>query len=147
MALMSGTLSLTCRRPAQASLLSFLLTLFTAPLLYAIMVLFGAPVLTHLPHTALCTLHLALLSVFPLFYAHGVDAAAWLAVAGLRAPLDEASGALVGGVLGAWLGAVPIPLDWDREWQKWPVTILCGVYAGYAVGKLVGGTLMFGKRF
>ena len=25
--------------------------------------------------------------------------------------------AAIGTVIGAWLGAVPIPLDWDREWQ------------------------------
>ena len=23
----------------------------------------------------------------------------------------------IGTFIGAWLGAVPIPLDWDREWQ------------------------------
>lgn len=53
----------------------------------------------------------------------------------------------MGTCVGAWLGAVPIPLDWDREWQKWPVTILCGIYGGYLAGKLLGGTLAFGKRF
>lgn len=52
----------------------------------------------------------------------------------------------MGTCIGAWLGAVPIPLDWDREWQKWPVTILCGMYGGYLVGKLIGGTIAFGKR-
>jgi len=34
----------------------------------------------------------------------------------------------------------------DREWQKWPVTIVTGAYIGYVVGKLVGGTLLKGKR-
>jgi hypothetical protein len=27
-------------------------------------------------------------------------------------PIDEVYGGLLGTVLGAWLGAVPIPLDW-----------------------------------
>jgi GPI ethanolamine phosphate transferase 2/3 subunit F len=67
-------------------------------------------------------------------------------MAGGMAPLDEPYGGLVGAVLGAWLGAVPIPLDWDREWQKWPVTILCGIWLGYILGKIAGGTLLFGKR-
>lgn len=111
------------------------------------MILFGAPVLTHTPHTLLCAAHLAILTLFPLFYVHGVDSSAWLAVAGLKAPIDETLGGLVGGFLGAWLGAVPIPLDWDREWQKWPVTILCGIYGGYIVGRIIGGTLAFGKKF
>jgi len=34
----------------------------------------------------------------------------------------------------------------DREWQKWPVTIVTGAYVGYAVGKLLGGTLLKGKK-
>lgn len=110
------------------------------------MVLFGAPLLTHLSHTFLCAAHLSLLAVFPLVFVHGLDAGAWAAVAGFRAPLDETVGGLLGGLLGAWLGAVPIPLDWDREWQRWPVTILTGIYAGYVLGRVLGGSLLFGKR-
>lgn len=34
----------------------------------------------------------------------------------------------------------------DREWQKWPVTIVTGAYIGYAVGKLLGGTVLKGKK-
>ncbi|CAF4470536.1 unnamed protein product [Rotaria socialis] len=29
-----------------------------------------------------------------------------------------------GTMLGAWLGAIPIPLDWDCWWQEWPITCL-----------------------
>ncbi|KAI1875332.1 hypothetical protein JX265_004390 [Neoarthrinium moseri] len=123
------------------------LSTFSACALHLIFVLFGAPLLTHLPNTFLCSLHLSLLGLFPLFYTHGVTKNSWLEILGARAPFDETFGGLVGGCLGAWLGAVPIPLDWDREWQKWPITILCGVYAGYVVGKAVGGTLAFGRRF
>jgi GPI ethanolamine phosphate transferase 2/3 subunit F len=111
------------------------------------LVLFGAPLATHVAHTQLCALHLAFLAGFPLLYERGVGGREWLELAGLRAPLDEGAGGLVGAVLGAWLGAVPIPLDWDREWQKWPVTILAGVYAGYLLGKLLGGTVAYGLRF
>jgi phosphatidylinositol glycan class F len=131
----------------QAILLTLLLSISITPFFHLAMVLFGAPVLTHLQNTLLCAAHLSVLTLFPLFYIHGVDATSWLAIASFRASFDEAFGGLVGGVVGAWLGAVPIPLDWDREWQKWPVTILCGVYLGYFVGKSLGGTLAFGKRF
>lgn len=44
------------------------------------------------------------------------------------------------------MGAVPIPLDWDREWQAWPVTIVVGAVMGWATGKVVGGTVLKGKR-
>ncbi|KAK3685714.1 GPI biosynthesis protein family Pig-F-domain-containing protein [Podospora appendiculata] len=129
------------------ALLSLLLAVLVAPFFHVAMILFGAPFLTHGAQTFLCALHLAILGVFPLFYAHGVDATAWAAVAGFQAPLDETFGGLVGALVGAWLGAVPIPLDWDREWQKWPVTILCGIYGGYLLGRGLGGTLLFGKKF
>ena len=33
------------------------------------------------------------------------------------------------GFLGAWLGAIPIPLDWDRPWQAWPLTCVLGTLA------------------
>ncbi|TPX10764.1 uncharacterized protein E0L32_008333 [Thyridium curvatum] len=132
---------------AVAVVLSLVLTLFAVPAVHAAMVLLGAPFLTHTAHTLLCAAHLAALAFFPLFWTRGVDSAAWLAIAGLRAPLDECVGGLVGAAAGAWLGAVPIPLDWDREWQKWPVTILSGMYAGYVLGRVLGGTVLFGKRF
>lgn len=111
------------------------------------MVLFGAPFLTYSTHTFLCAAHLAVLALFPLFFVHGVDGSAWAVVGSFSAPLDETFGGLLGGAVGAWLGAVPIPLDWDREWQRWPVTILCGLYGGYIFGRVVGGTLVWGKSF
>ena len=48
--------------------------------------------------------------------------------------------------MGAWAGAVPIPLDWDREWQKWPVTIVAGMYAGAVVGKVLGAHVVKGRQ-
>ncbi|KAI6020102.1 hypothetical protein PISMIDRAFT_10560 [Pisolithus microcarpus 441] len=42
----------------------------------------------------------------------------------------------VGAVVGAWVGAFPIPLDWDRPWQAWPLTPLYGSLAGYIIASL-----------
>lgn len=106
----------------------------------------GAPVTTHIPHTTLAGAHFALLATLPLFYVHGVSGVRWRALAGLAAPVDEVFGAALGTCVGAWLGAVPIPLDWDRDWQAWPVTIVAGMYGGWAVGKLLGGTIGWGKN-
>lgn len=64
----------------------------------------------------------------------------------MYSPMDEVFGGAVCCFLGAWLGAVPIPLDWDREWQKWPVTVVTGAYVGCVVGKMVGGWLLRGRR-
>jgi phosphatidylinositol glycan class F len=109
------------------------------------MVLFGAPLTTHISQTAVCAAHVSLLTALPLIYVYGVDTSKWRRIAALMVPIDEVFGAAVGCCLGAWIGAVPIPLDWDREWQKWPVTIVTGAYIGWAVGKGAGGLLAKGK--
>ena len=41
----------------------------------------------------------------------------------------------VGACVGAWFGAFPIPLDWDRPWQAWPITC--------AIGCVVGATIAY----
>jgi phosphatidylinositol glycan class F len=40
-----------------------------------------------------------------------------------------------GTIFGAWLGAIPIPLDWDRWWQQWPITCLVSstMGAGFSI--------------
>ncbi|XP_057315095.1 uncharacterized protein LOC130656283 [Hydractinia symbiolongicarpus] len=37
-------------------------------------------------------------------------------------------------VAGAWVGAFPIPLDWDRDWQTWPITCCFGAISGNLIG-------------
>ncbi|KAK0664139.1 Glycosylphosphatidylinositol anchor biosynthesis protein 11 [Lasiodiplodia hormozganensis] len=122
-------------------------TIAGVPLVSVILILFGAPLTTHLGHTVLCAAHIAYLAAVPTIYAFGVDGAKWRELVALMVPVDEVFGAAIGTLFGAWAGAVPIPLDWDREWQKWPVTIVCGAYAGYAAGKLMGGVVLRGKTF
>lgn len=40
-------------------------------------------------------------------------------------------------LLGAWIGALPIPLDWDRKWQVWPISCTYGALMGKVVGSVV----------
>lgn len=127
-------------------LFALLLSILSVPVLAGLQVLFGAPVTTHIPQTLLSSSHLAFLAVFPLVYVHGSDGERWREIVSVYSLIDEVFGAALGCFLGAWLGAVPIPLDWDREWQKWPVTIVTGAYMGYVVGKLAGTWLFIGKR-
>ncbi|KAL1968384.1 hypothetical protein VTN77DRAFT_1913 [Rasamsonia byssochlamydoides] len=131
-----------------AAFLSLTLTfLLGTPVLAILLVLFGAPFTTHIPHTILCAAHMSLLSVTTLVYVHGVDGAVWKEVWALARPADAVWGGAVGTGVGAWLGAIPIPLDWDRPWQAYPITILTGAYLGYAVGSLTARTpLLYGKR-
>jgi len=127
-----------------AIITSLLLTQLTIPLLLIIQILFGAPLTTHLAHTTLSSSHFSLLAFFPLIYTHGTftNWDKWRSILALECgwqERDEVIGGAVGVFAGAWLGAVPIPLDWDREWQRWPVTVLTGGYGGYVIGKGIGG--------
>lgn len=101
---------LICLQPALLSLL-LSLTLGT-PLLAVLLILFGAPLTTHLPHTLLCAAHISLLAALPLVYVHGVDGSRWREAVALLLPVDEVYGGSLGALIGAWVGAVPIPLDW-----------------------------------
>ncbi|KAF4981606.1 hypothetical protein FZEAL_2618 [Fusarium zealandicum] len=129
------------------AVISLLLTLILTPFLHVLCILFGAPFLTHVSHTFLCCAHIAVLAIFPIFYVRGSDPVPLQAVLGISAPFDQTFGGFVGTIVGAWLGAVPIPLDWDREWQKWPVTIVVGAYLGYFVGSKLVGNIFYGKRW
>ncbi|XP_010278188.1 PREDICTED: uncharacterized protein C1450.15-like isoform X1 [Nelumbo nucifera] len=53
-----------------------------------------------------------------------------------------------GTVIGAWLGAWPIPLDWERPWQEWPISVSYGAIAGYIIGMVasLGFILVFDRR-
>ncbi|KAB8071800.1 GPI biosynthesis protein family Pig-F-domain-containing protein [Aspergillus leporis] len=129
------------------SILSLTLTtLLATPLLTALLILFGAPATTHHPQTILCAAHMAVLTAMPLVYVHGVDGTVWKEVWGAARPGDAVWGGALGTAVGAWFGAVPIPLDWDRPWQAFPITILVGGYIGYAVGLGLGRTVLFGSR-
>ena len=99
--------------------------------------------------TAVLTLHISLLTCLPLFYVHGVSGPAWRDVIAAWLPFDEAGvwGGCVGCLVGGWLGAIPMALDWDRDWQTWPVTIMVGCYGGWALGKtLLGPVILKEKR-
>lgn len=37
---------------------------------------------------------------------------------------------------GAWIGAIVLPLDWERDWQVWPISCIISTYVGHAVGVL-----------
>ena len=97
----------------QPALLALILSVFpSTPVLYIILVLFGAPLTTYHAQTVLCAVHLSILAVFPLFYVYGVSSKVWREIISAMLAFDEVWGATVFCFLGAWLGAVPIPLDW-----------------------------------
>ncbi|KAI4488530.1 hypothetical protein M0802_011533 [Mischocyttarus mexicanus] len=40
-------------------------------------------------------------------------------------------------LLGTWLGAIVIPLDWDRPWQVWPIPCVTGALLGYTIAHFI----------
>lgn len=127
------------------------LTIPPVPLMILALIL-GAPLYptSLLPHTLALAVHVSLLGTLPIFYTHGVSTAAWRDVSAAWLPFDEAGvwAGAVGAMVGGWFGAIPIALDWDREWQKWPCTVLWGVVLGWGVGRLItnGIRLGIGRR-
>lgn len=97
----------------QPALISLTLTtLLATPAFTILLVLFGAPLTTHNFETILCAAHMAMLSATPLVYVHGVDGSTWREIWGVNRPTDAVWGGALGTGVGAWFGAVPIPLDW-----------------------------------
>ncbi|KAF2861950.1 hypothetical protein K470DRAFT_256484 [Piedraia hortae CBS 480.64] len=108
---------LSARHPSrlESTLTPLLFSLTLTPLVLLTLILFGAPLTTHHPHTLLLALHLSVLSTPQLFSVLGLEGDAW------REELLEGDGMAggmtsqaIGTFVGAWLGAVPIPLDWDE---------------------------------
>lgn len=122
---------------------------------YALVVLMGAPFTTHIPETMLLSLHLTFLAFIEAIARFGLSSQRWRPL--LPPPEDDEDaedvkqnagittapewtgleGTVWGTIAGAYLGAVPIPLDWDRDWQRWPVTIYVGAVLGLALGSTI----------
>ncbi|EPQ50773.1 hypothetical protein GLOTRDRAFT_81862 [Gloeophyllum trabeum ATCC 11539] len=143
---------------------AFVTTAITSVVFFAVIVLFGAPLASHLPHTYLLSLLLSFLAVFPAAYTLGIPLALrwptfsswpeldesqstfvtrihWVRLFAELSPRSPVERALVypaaGTALGCWLGAIPLALDWDRSWQAWPLPPTYGALLGYVLGSFV----------
>ncbi|KIV97472.1 hypothetical protein PV10_01223 [Exophiala mesophila] len=137
------------RGRAMPTLFSLILTMTLPPIpLTVVALVLGAPLYPSslLPHTLALAAHVSLLGFLPLFYSHGVSALAWRDITAAWLPFDEAGvwGGTVGVMVGGWIGAIPIALDWDREWQKWPCTVLWGCVLGWTIGRVLTSVLGLG---
>eukprot|EP00644_Phytophthora_capsici_P006981 jgi/Phyca11/5897/fgenesh1_pm.PHYCAscaffold_8_\ len=107
---------------------------------HVIVVLFGAPVVDLWRQTLLLSLLLSSCVTVPLALHLGVSPHEWLDLLLELRVSDSHKLYLVcssiGAMMGAYVGALPIPLDWDRPWQQWPLTCVYGTLIGHAVGIL-----------
>jgi len=143
-----STKSKTMRSKLQKTASACATLVLSLILFHLVIVLFGAPVL----HSASETFHLSCLltltSTFPCVCAIGSSVDAWMKTWNTYNKSGEFSrefSALVVAlcsVVGAWVGAVPIPLDWDRPWQVWPVSCLIGCVLGHCAGLILVSILL-----
>ncbi|XP_059174326.1 phosphatidylinositol-glycan biosynthesis class F protein-like [Physella acuta] len=113
--------------------------LFACIVFHAIAVCFGAPVLTSVAETFHFSMLMTVLVCLPGCLFFGPKISNWLDVFAFDAAVGIETivyMTTIGSLLGSWLGAIPIPLDWDRPWQEWPVTCVVGALGGYSGGLL-----------
>ncbi|XP_061174678.1 phosphatidylinositol-glycan biosynthesis class F protein-like [Saccostrea echinata] len=108
---------------------------------HVIAVLYGAPFFESISQTFHFGALLASMAVFPGLCLLGLNVSSWIKVFSLNSadlgPESVVQITAVSSIIGAWLGAFPIPLDWDRDWQEWPITCMVGTLLGYMTGLII----------
>lgn len=110
-------------------------SLFLANFVFIIVVLMGAPLSMLVAETYILSVHLSLLAIQPvlvLFRLEHDQLCKFFTVDAIYSKIlsNTVLCSTFFSFVGAWLGVIPIPLDWDRPWQQWPITILTGAYLG-----------------
>ncbi|CAI5759339.1 unnamed protein product [Candida verbasci] len=121
---------------------SIFISLVLAIPLHVILVLFGAPIYKYSVKTFYLSLHLSQLIFSPLIILYTLDLNQFTKLFKLDNIYSSIfTNSILSMVLlslgGCWLGVIPIPLDWDRPWQQWPITLLVGGYIGGFIGSLI----------
>jgi phosphatidylinositol glycan class F len=102
-------------------------------IIYIVCILMGAPLLTDIIRTFLFSIYIVLIGFTPIIfslkgnlkeiYNFVFQNEFYLTISNSKKQFLMRN-LIWGTILGAWLGAIPIPLDWDRWWQRWPITCL-----------------------
>lgn len=108
-------------------LITILASLILSGPTMVIAILFGASFVENLYSTWLLSLHATSLA-YPIIYS----------VINCNFKVGLWKKYFVAIIIGGWLSCVVIPLDWDRDWQQWPIPIVVGVYLGAFVGYSIG---------
>lgn len=106
---------------------------------FIIAILYGAEVFNKYEETFMFSSLMAVLTIFPACINLGPQSVFAL-VLGSK-PVNKLEALLYQNlyftVVGAWLGAFVIPLDWDRPWQVWPIPCSCGALTGYFLSHII----------
>ncbi|CAI8599882.1 unnamed protein product [Vicia faba] len=101
----------------------------------------GAPVTFQcLPKTLAWSLMMSLFTTVPASCVLGSSWADWKRIFAHTKPNGSIEYLIClqahGAVIGGWFGAWPMPLDWERPWQEWPISVSYGTLAGYLVASV-----------
>ncbi|XP_028760698.1 phosphatidylinositol-glycan biosynthesis class F protein [Neltuma alba] len=98
----------------------------------------GAPVtIQYLPKTVNWSLMMSVFTTVPASCVLGSSWADWRRIFAQTKPNGSIEYLIClpahGAVIGGWFGAWPMPLDWERPWQEWPICVSYGAITGYLV--------------
>ncbi|PWN34437.1 uncharacterized protein FA14DRAFT_161818 [Meira miltonrushii] len=127
---------------------SFVLPLI-AIVIYAVLVLCGAPFLKSHLDTLFLSGFLALLALLPAIHVLGTDEQEWIKAFSFSSTISETTKAAprfkilvrttTCTLLGALIGSSGVLLDWDKAWQAYPVPSVLGASIGLLVGNVLAG--------
>ncbi|DBB12150.1 TPA: hypothetical protein ACH3X3_006257 [Trebouxia sp. C0006] len=135
----------TRKEVALKSLIPAMALLPGALLLLALACLFMAPILHSMWTSWLWAMQLSSSTLVPVAAAAALSefpaAAAQRMLINIRPYGPEETAAAFQAflsLLATWMGALPMPLDWGKDWQEWPI----GCSAGGAYGNILGLTVI-----
>ncbi|KAH9119243.1 hypothetical protein LEN26_005029 [Aphanomyces euteiches] len=112
--------------------------------IHVVIIFFGAPLFQLWWETLLLAALVTILSIpalimhLPMSFSQVIDLLLNARQDMYRSLRDlQAAWTCIGTLVGAYLGTVFIPLDWDRPWQKWPLPCIYGAVYGH-----IGGILL-----
>lgn len=111
-------------------------------------ILLGAPVLQDYEQTCVLSIILTLLTVSPLVFLLGAGGTlqVWFCekveniVKAEEVYISLYKYHAIGAVVGAWVGSVVVPLDWDKDWQEYPIPNVIGALCGSGVATIISTT-------
>ena len=115
-------------------------------LTYVVSVLMGAPVLTDIVRTLGFSSYLVIIGFTPIILSSKgqlKDIYDFLMRNEMHSMVSSMKRRLFmrnlawGTMIGAWFGAIAIPLDWDRWWQRWPITCLVSSTMGAILSVII----------
>lgn len=111
-------------------------------------ILFGAPVLQDYEQTCVLAIVLTLLTVSPLVFLLGAGGTlqVWFCekvenvVKAEEVYISLYKYQAIGSIIGAWIGSVVVPLDWDKDWQEYPIPNVIGALCGSGLATIISTT-------